>query len=104
MGVISRFLERAKLKQYEIEDDENIMEAPDVSMLCALAQHDKALQTLRSVGGLHAIAMVAGEGEIAAVLALQKGCKEDPSLLLEADTYASILSLFSPLKANLHSR
>jgi len=99
--VISRFLERAKLQQYEIEDEENIMDAPDVSMLCAIAQHDVALQALRSLGGLHAIAMIAGEGEITAVLALQKGCKEDPSLLLEADTYASILSLFSPEKANL---
>jgi len=100
--VISRFLERAKLQQYEIEDNENIMDAPDVSLLCALAQHDVALQALRSVGGLHAIAMVAGEGEITAVLALQKGCREDPSLLLEADTYASILSLFSPEKEQLH--
>ena len=102
--VISRFLERAKLQEYEIEDEEDITDAPDVSMLCALAQHDIALQALRSVGGLHAIAMVAGEGEITAVLALQKGCKEDPSLLLEADTYASILSLFSPEKENLYSR
>jgi len=100
--VISRFLERAKLQQYEIEEDENIMDAPDVSMLCAIAQHDVALQALRSVGGLHAIAMIAGEGEIAAVLALQKGCMEDPSLLLEADTYASILSLFSPAKVGRH--
>ena len=100
--VISRFLERAKLKQYEIEDDENIMDAPDVALLCAIAQHDIALQALRSVGGLHAIAMVASEGEITAVLALQKGCKDDPSLLLEADTYASILSLFSPEKNLLH--
>jgi len=102
--VISRFLERAKLQQYEIEEDENIMEAPDVAMLCAIAQHDVALQALRSVGGLHAIAMIAGEGELDAVLALQKGCKEDPSLLLEADTYASILSLFSPDRDNLHCR
>jgi hypothetical protein len=102
--VISRFLERAKLHQYEIEDDENIMEAPDVAMLCAIAQHDSALQVLRSIGGLHAIAQVAGEGEITAVLALKKGCKEDPSLLLEADTFASILSLFSTEKEHSHWR
>jgi len=102
--VIARFLERAKLQQYEIEEDENIMEAPDVAMLCAIAQHDVALQSLRSLGGLHAVAMIAGEGEITAILALQKGCKEDPSLLLEADTYASILSLFSPEKDHLHFR
>jgi len=102
--VISRFLERAKLQQYEIEDDEEIMEAPDVSMLCAIAQYESALQVLRSIGGLHAIAQVAGEGEITAVLALQKGCKEDPSLLLEADTYASIVSLFSSEKEHSHWR
>ena len=100
--VISRFLERAKLQQYEIEEDEDIMDAPDVAMLCAIAQHDVALQALRSLGGLHAIAMIAGEGEITAILALQKGCKEDPSLLLEADTYASVLSLFSPEREDLH--
>jgi len=102
--VIARFLERAKLQQYEIEEDENIVDAPDVAMLCAIAQHDIALQNLRSLGGLHAIAMIAGEGESTAILALQKGCKEDPSLLLEADTYASVLSLFSPEKDHLHFR
>ncbi|VEU37777.1 unnamed protein product [Pseudo-nitzschia multistriata] len=99
--VIARFLERAKLQQYEIEEDENIMNTPDVAMLCAISQHDIALQNLRSFGGLHAIAMIAGEGEITAILALQKGCKEDPSLLIEADTYASILSLFSLEKDHL---
>jgi len=102
--VIKRFIERARLQQYEIEEDENIMEAPDVAMLCAIAQHDVALQVLRSVGGLHAIAQIAGEGNITAVLALQKGCKEDPSLLLEGDTYASILSLFSSEKDHLRCR
>ena len=48
--------------------------------------------------------MIAGEGEITAILALQKGCKEDVSLLLEADTYASILSLFSSEKDHLDWR
>jgi hypothetical protein len=69
--VISRFLERAKLQQYEIEEDEDVMAAPDVAMLCAVAQHEKALQILRSIGGLHALAQVASEGELSAVLALQ---------------------------------
>jgi hypothetical protein len=70
--VISRFLERAKLQAYEIEDDEDVMAAPDVAMLCAIAQHEKALQILRSIGGLHALAQVASEGELSAVLALQQ--------------------------------
>ena len=70
--VISRFLERAKLQQYEIEDDEDVMAAPDVAMLCAVAQYEKALEVLRSIGGLHALAQVASEGELSALLALQR--------------------------------
>jgi hypothetical protein len=70
--VISRFLERAKLQAYEIEDDEDVMAAPDVAMLCAIAQHEKALQIIRSIGGFHALAQVASEGELSAVLALQQ--------------------------------
>jgi hypothetical protein len=70
--VISRYLERAKLQQYEIEEDENVLDAPDVSMLCAVAQHGSALQILRSIGGLHALAQVAADGELSAILALQE--------------------------------
>jgi hypothetical protein len=96
--VISRFLERARLKQYEIDEDENVLDAPDVGLLCAVAQHEKALNILRSIGGLHAIAQVAADGELSAIIALQKGCKDQPSLLLEADTFLSVLSLFSQEK------
>ena len=38
--VLSRFLERAKLHEYEMEEDEEIMNAPDVAMLCAVAQQE----------------------------------------------------------------
>jgi hypothetical protein len=70
--VIARFLERAKLQQYEIDDDENIMDAPDVGLLCALAQHEGALHILKSLGGFHALAQVASEGELSAMAALRK--------------------------------
>lgn len=70
--VLSRFLERAKLQQYEMEEDEEIMHAPDVAMLCAVAQHDGALQILRGIGGLHALSQIASEGELSAVLVLKK--------------------------------
>eukprot|EP00980_Cylindrotheca_fusiformis_P020256 scaffold7328_cov145-Cylindrotheca_fusiformis.AAC.4 len=93
--VISRYLERAKLQQYEMEEDENVLDAPDVSMLCAVAQHGSALDILRSIGGLHALGQVAADGELSAIVALQEGCRDNPSLLLEADTYLSVLSLFS---------
>jgi len=93
--VISRFLERARMHRYEINDHENIMGAPDIAMLCAISQHERALHILRSIGGLHALAQIAGEGEVAAIEALAKGCKDEPILLLEADTYQSIMSLFN---------
>lgn len=72
--VISRYLERAKLQQYEMEEDENVLDAPDVSMLCAVAQHGAALEILRSIGGLHALAQVAADGEFSAIYALQEVC------------------------------
>lgn len=70
--VISRFLERAKMKQYDIDDESDIMLSPDVAMLCAIAQHEEALKIIRSIGGFHALAQVAGEGEIGALAALAK--------------------------------
>jgi len=93
--VLSRFLERAKLQQYEIEDEEDIMEAPDLAMLCALAQHDAALSKLRAVGGLHALSLVAGEGELMAMTALKKACSTDPSILLEDDSYRAIMKFIA---------
>jgi len=93
--VLSRFLERAKLQQYEIDEDEDIMDAPDVAMLCAMAQHDEALKTLRSIGGLNALSLVAAEGEISAIVALKKACEGDANVLLEGDTYQAIMTLLS---------
>jgi hypothetical protein len=68
--VTSRFLERAKLEQYDVKSDDDIMDAPDVSMLCAVAQHESALQILRSIGGLHALCLIASEGDPSAITAL----------------------------------
>ena len=70
--VISRFLERARLQAYEIEEHENVMDAPEIAMLCAIAKHEKALRVLQSLGGLHALAQVASEGELSALHALRK--------------------------------
>lgn len=93
--VLSRFLERSKLQQYEIDEEDNIIEAPDVAMLCAIAQHDDALVALRSVGGLHALSLIAAEGELTALEALQKACDGDASVLLEGDTYLSMMGLLA---------
>ena len=88
--VISRFLERAKLSHYQVDEDEDVMDAPDVKMLCAIAQHESALNIISSLGGISALALVAGEGELSAVVALKKA---DPTLLLQANGHQSIMKL-----------
>lgn len=93
--VLSRFIERAKLQEYEIEEDEELIDAPDVAMMCAIAQHEGALTVLRAIGGLHALSLVAGEGVPSAMTALKKACSSDASILLEGDTYVSMLKLLT---------
>ena len=91
--VISRFIERAKLQQYDVEDEHDVMDAPDVKMLCAIAQHTIGLQAIASIGGLHALSLIAAEGELSAIFALQHSCKEDPSILLDVDGHISVMKL-----------
>lgn len=98
--VISRFLERAKLEQYELEEEELVTDAPDVRMLCAVSQHDKALEVLCSLGGLDALSLIAAEGEVSAILAMKKACKDDPSAVLKVDGHASVMELFSEEKTD----
>mmetsp|Transcript_17915 Transcript_17915/g.27692 ORF Transcript_17915/g.27692 Transcript_17915/m.27692 type:complete len:2216 (+) Transcript_17915:60-6707(+) len=93
--VISRFLERAKLEQYELEEEEPIIDAPDVRMLCAVAQHDTALEILNSLGGLNALSLIAGEGELSALQAMQQVCRKDPSAVLNVDGHVSVMDIFS---------
>jgi len=93
--VTARFLERAKLQQYDVSSDDDIMEAPDVAMLCAVAQHDSSLKILRSIGGLHALCLIASEGELSAINALHQASIEDPSLILDVDGHKSLMALFS---------
>jgi hypothetical protein len=93
--VLSRFLERARLKQYEIDDDEDLMDAPDIAMLCAIAQHESALKELQAIGGLHALGLIAAEGELSAMLALRNACKSDTAVLLEDDTFKCILNMIA---------
>lgn len=91
--VTSRFIERARLQQYDVDDVDDVMEAPDVKMLCAIAQHPSGLQVIASIGGLHALSLIAAEGELSAIFALKHACKENPSILLDVDGHVSIMKL-----------
>ena len=108
--VLSRFLERAKLQIYEMEDDDeddedSIMDAPDLAMLCAIAQHEAALKIIRSLRGLHALSLVAAEGNVSALGALKKACETDASVLLEGDAHEVVLKIFAdPKSSSLDSK
>ncbi|KAL7576547.1 hypothetical protein ACA910_018041 [Epithemia clementina (nom. ined.)] len=106
--VLSRFLERAKLQIYEMEDEDDdeedsLMNAPDLAMLCAIAQHEAALKIIRSLGGLHALSLVAAEGNVSAMGALKKACETDATVLLEGDAHEVVLKIFSDDAANKSS-
>jgi hypothetical protein len=103
--VLTRFLERTKLKQYEMDDeDTSILDAPDVTMLCAIAQHEEALKILRSIGGLHALSLIAAEGEVSALVALKKACDGNADVLLEGDTYLALMALVTSKDHDADSR
>ncbi|GAX25631.1 RUN and FYVE domain-containing protein 1 [Fistulifera solaris] len=99
--VVSRFLERARLRQYDLHNDEDdILEAPDVQLLVSVAQYKEALQVLRRQNGLHAVSLIASEGQVAALEALQRACQDDPTVLLEGDMFGEMLRLIAAEEQN----
>mmetsp|Transcript_62300 Transcript_62300/g.94080 ORF Transcript_62300/g.94080 Transcript_62300/m.94080 type:complete len:2134 (+) Transcript_62300:145-6546(+) len=102
--VISRFLERARYQEYDIEEHEDVLDAPEIKMLLGCAKHETALRVLQSLGGMHALAQVASEGELPALDALRRGCARDPTMLIDADTHSSIIHLFGGDESRLSWR
>jgi len=91
--VISRFIERAKLSQYDDEDDDDICSAPDTIMLVAISQHASALKIIAELDGTSALCMVAGEGHVPALRALL--CNAESSAVLQADGHLELLKLMA---------
>lgn len=71
--VLERFMHKAEREHVlgEASNEEAIHKFPEVTLLCALASIKDALAQLCSTGGLEALSLVAGEGELAAINALQ---------------------------------
>eukprot|EP00546_Thalassionema_frauenfeldii_P003313 CAMPEP_0178932090 /NCGR_PEP_ID=MMETSP0786-20121207/22378_1 /TAXON_ID=186022 /ORGANISM="Thalassionema frauenfeldii, Strain CCMP 1798" /LENGTH=2256 /DNA_ID=CAMNT_0020609251 /DNA_START=76 /DNA_END=6846 /DNA_ORIENTATION=- len=99
--VLSRFLERAKLDTtYDInnnDDDEydnnnnTICEAPYVVLLVAVSQHASS-QKLLGQGGISALVLVAGEGHVPALRALQQHANLDH--VFEAGGHTQLYKIF----------
>ena len=70
--VLERFMHKAEREHIlgEVSDEEAIHKFPEVTLLCALASSKEALAQICATGGLEALSLVAGEGELSAINAL----------------------------------
>lgn len=93
--IISRLLERAMLDHFDTGGEEDVMDVPDVKMLCAIAQHGSAQKVVASISGLHSLSLIAAKGELSAILALITACEDNPSILIDVDGHVSVMKLIS---------
>jgi hypothetical protein len=70
--VLDHFMHKAEREDVlgEISGGDAIQRFPEVTLLCALASSKEALTQLCDNGGLEALSLVAGEGELSAITAL----------------------------------
>ena len=74
--VLARFVVEANIAE-SISDPKGqntITQSPEVLLLCALASSKEALPHLCAHGGLEALSLIAGEGELSAITALHEVC------------------------------
>jgi len=95
--VIERFVQKAEREHVlgDVGIHENMKQFPEVTLLCALASSKDALTELCTCGGLEALSLVAGEGELSAINALLEVCKVDPHIVLTVDGHVSALQVIS---------
>lgn len=118
--VIERFVHKAEREHVlgDVGTNENIQRFPEVTLLCALASSKDSLAELCNCGGLEALSLVAGEGELSAINALLEVsvchpishdnihfylilfyntqiCKVDPAMVLSVDGHVSALQVIS---------
>jgi len=95
--LLNRFFTQASLEttlDYTIDhssDRSAISQSSEARMLCLLASFPESLDLLRKVGGLEAIGLIAHEGELPAIQAIQKACELSPSSVVEVDAHLSII-------------
>jgi len=96
--VLNRFFTQASLEatindatvDFQLNRDA-ICQAAESRLLCVMAHSPEALGVLSKVGGLEAIGLIAHEGEIRAVEAIQKACDVNPKLVVDVDAHLSIM-------------
>jgi hypothetical protein len=78
--VLARFLKHSSCDEEDEYDSPDLssielsilMDSPEIHLLCALATNKSALPDLCASGGLEALSLVATQGELSAIMALQE--------------------------------
>jgi len=95
--LLNRFFTQASLEttlDYTIDhssDRSAISQSSEARLLCSLASFPESLDLLRKVGGLEAIGLIAHEGSLPAIQAVQKACELSPKSVVEVDAHLSIM-------------
>ncbi|KAL7491837.1 hypothetical protein ACHAWT_001100 [Skeletonema menzelii] len=96
--VLNRFFSQASLEATinDVTVDfrlnrEAICHSAEARLLCAMAHSPESLEILSKIGGLEAIGLIAHEGEIKAVEAVQNACDMNPKLVVDVDAHLSIM-------------
>jgi hypothetical protein len=95
--LLSRFYTQASLESTcddfidHSSDRSAISQSAEARLLCSLASFPQSLVVLRKVGGLEAIGLIAHEGELPAVRAIQNACELIPRAVIDVDAHICIM-------------
>ncbi|KAL3826266.1 hypothetical protein ACHAXA_006294, partial [Cyclostephanos tholiformis] len=95
--LLNRFFTQASLESTcddsidHSSDRSAISHSAEARLLCSLASFPQSLDVLRKVGGLEAIGLIAHEGELPAIRAIQSACELIPMAVIDVDAHISIM-------------
>ena len=105
--LLNRFFTQASLEttfddsRDHSSDRSAISQSAEARLLCSLASFPESLDVLRKVGGLEAIGLIAHEGELTAIRALQHACESSPKSVVDVDAHISIMEALIHVEAML---
>lgn len=105
--LLNRFFTQASLETTfddsidHSSDRSAISQSAEARLLCSLASFPESLDVLRKVGGLEAIGLIAHEGELAAIRAIQHACELSPNSVVDVDAHISIMEALIHVEAML---
>jgi len=107
--VLNRFFTQASLETafHTLVDHSSdrlaISQSPEARLLCSIAACSETLGMLQSAGGLEAVGLIAGEGELVAIRAIQKACESNPKSIVDVDAHLSIMDALIQVEGKLSS-